>query len=306
MHYLNAQNSVLLDAKISALAKTNTGELWIGAKGMIARMNTQSLQLEQRSLVDNTPVTYILPDEKRGQILLSASRNYLLDLNLEEKVQQNKRYTGHHAILYKEDQVILGNFLFLCTYSLVKEPGVTIPPVYTFDNEVNYFIDKENKEGAVPTYWGMLSKKRVTALWADQTDTSRFWAGLNDSLFYWQNTVPHPVLAKNGQPIIPTKIIQTADSIVWIATSNQGVYGIKKEQAHYHFTVDNGLPSNNCKALALDSIYLWIGTDKGLVKLDPQRGESSCYDQLDGLISSNINYVEVANGKVWAATKLPH
>lgn len=302
VHYFNAQNSALVDTKISALAKTSTGELWIGAKGMIASMNTQSLQMKKHSLMDKRPVTYILPDEKRGQVLLGASKTHCLTLDMEEKMLYNKRYIGHHAILYKEDQVILGSFLFLCTYSLVKEPFVTKPPSYTFDKQVEHFVDKENEGAIIPTYWGMLSKKRVTALWADQTDTSRFWAGLNDSLFYWQNTVPHPVLAKNGQPIIPTKIIQTADSIVWVATSNQGVYGIKKEQAHYHFTVDNGLPSNNCKALALDSIYLWIGTDKGLVKLDPQRGESSCYDQLDGLISSNINYVEVANGKVWAAT----
>lgn len=297
MHYFGSQNSNLPNLSISAFVKTSQEDLFIGTKGALSKLNTKSLEFTQYPSVNNYPITTILLDEKRKQILFLARESYSLSLRNKE-IKISCRNLGHHAILYKEDQLISGNFLLLETSSLVREP----PSSFVFDYKLKHLLNTEKKGCSQGFYRTLISKKRVTALWADLVDTSRFWSGSNDSLFCWKNTSPHAILSKEGTAITPVDIVQTKDSIIWVATSNKGLYGLKNEQEIYHFTTADGLPSNNCKTIATDYPYIWIGTNKGIVKLHPASKKINLYNQLDGLLTNNIDFIEIANKKVWAAT----
>jgi ligand-binding sensor domain-containing protein len=301
MHYFASQNSNLPNSSISTLTKNSKEDLFIGMKGSLTKLNTQSLEFTTYPSGSAYPIITILPDEKRNQILFNSGKNYSLSLS-DKETKTCCTNLGHHAILYKKDQLISGNFLLLSTSSLIGRPGLLVPPAYVFDNKIKHFLNQEKKDCPQGFYQGLIACERVTALWADIVDTSRFWAGVNDSLFYWQNATSYPVSSKEGSPIIPVDIVQTEDSIIWVATSNQGLYGIKNEQEVYHFTTADGLPSNNCKTLAANYPYVWIGTNKGIVKLHPASQKMNLYNQLDGLLTNNIDHIEIANQKVWAAT----
>src|SRR5690606_14632534 len=58
----------------------------------------------------------------------------------------------------------------------------------------------------------------------------------------------------------------------------------------------------NVITLKADGNGLWIGTDKGLQYLDKTHTLFNTYNRADGLISDEINDIELLGGKVWLAT----
>ncbi len=298
MTYFDAQNSELPNSKISALSKMNEIDLFIGMKGRLSKLNTESLKIKQYPPLGIHPVSNILVDKKRNQILLNTKENYTLSLS-DKKLQIN-HVSAHHYAIYKEDQLLFGKFLKLVTCSLLKRPGFSVPPAHTFNENLDYIYYKNPHQPF--HYNALINQKRISALWADLVDTSRFWAGANDSLFYWQDAIPYSISSNNGSSINPVDIKQTKDSIIWVATATQGLYGIKNEQEVYHFTTTDGLPTNICKKIAVDYPYIWIATNKGIVKVHPASKEINIYNQLDGLLTNQIDHITIANKKVWAAT----
>ncbi|MBL4648900.1 MAG: histidine kinase [Aureispira sp.] len=298
MTYFDAQNSDLPNSKISALSKMNEIDLFIGMKGRLSKLNTESLKIKQYPPLGIYPVSNILVDKKRNQIFFNTKGNYTLSLS-DKKLQINHVFAHHYAI-YKEDQLLYGKFLKLVTCSLLKRPGFSLPPAHTFNENLDYIYYTYPSQFF--HYTALINQKRISALWADLVDTSRFWAGANDSLFYWQDAIPYSISSNNGNPINPVDIKQTKDSIIWVATATQGLYGIKNEQEVYHFTTTDGLPPNICKKIAVDYPYIWIATNKGIVKLHPASKEINIYNQLDGLLTNQIDHIIISNKKVWAAT----
>ncbi|WMX12721.1 histidine kinase [Aureispira sp. CCB-E] len=294
MTFFDSKNSVLPDSKIGALAKKKE-DLFLGTHGRISKLNTKSLEFTLYPPVDMYPTTNILCDTIRNQILFNSANNYILSLS-DQSIKSSCHGIGHHSIIYKKNQLIVGTFLALITYPLDNKR----PTKDVFNKPLKYHVDKTIcDEGKLQ---GFIASKRITALSTDIADTSRFWTGINDSLFYWQDAVPYSVLSKEGKAITPITIRQAQDSILWVGTPNQGLYGIKNKKEIYHFTVDDGLPSNNCKTIAADYPYIWVGTNLGIVKIQPNTKKIELYNQLDGLLTNNIDRIEIANKKVWATS----
>lgn len=63
--------------------------------------------------------------------------------------------------------------------------------------------------------------------------------------------------------------IVVEDKMIWIATSSKGVLGLDMESRQLdQITVQQGLLSNYTRSLFLSDKFLWIGTDRGLCRLD--------------------------------------
>lgn len=62
-------------------------------------------------------------------------------------------------------------------------------------------------------------------------------------------------------------IRQSADSTLWIATFS-GVFGLRDGRIIASLTEQDGLISNICRTLEVQGNELWIGTDKGLQRVD--------------------------------------
>ena len=177
-----------------------------------------------------------------------------------------------------------------------------------FDNKNNSEIYVASSRNALKL--DVLRYQVTDTLWNDRAtsifsfrDTS--YVGTLDGLFI----VPPngiPIDAGSTIPQLRNRIMafrQSADSTIWIATYS-GVHGFKDGRLVAGITETMGLASNVCRALAIFGNELWVGTNKGLQKIDI----SNPVQPKPGLILSTelsseiINYVDVDRSTVAVAT----
>lgn len=101
-------------------------------------------------------------------------------------------------------------------------------------------------------------------------------------------------------------LCETPDGTIWIGTNGGGLLALKAGKFRNYQAQEN-LPSDIITSLAYDllSNRLWIGTRKGLCKLDLSTQTFTTYTVSNGLPSNSINTVMVdSRGDVWAGTDL--
>ncbi len=90
-----------------------------------------------------------------------------------------------------------------------------------------------------------------------------------------------------------TDIKAAPDGSLWIATSDEGLVNYNTDRVTELIKDSNGLTSNICKTLFLKDQYLWVGTNKGLNKIDLSKPAHPVlkYSSSDGLPSDIINAI---------------
>ena len=97
------------------------------------------------------------------------------------------------------------------------------------------------------------------------------------------------------------------DGNVWIATSGNGLIYLNMEnQTTKIFTTESGLPSNYINSIAYAGGYLWLGTENGLCRFDPQKKTIQTYPSIFPLtrVSYNLNaHCLLKNGQlIWGTS----
>jgi ligand-binding sensor domain-containing protein len=136
-----------------------------------------------------------------------------------------------------------------------------------------------------------------------------FYVGTLEGLYAVHNK--HTRYYGTDFPLLKNRISAFAegrDSILWVATYEEGVVGLK--QGHIVAHIDqagSGMSSNISRCLFADRGVLWIGTDKGINKV-PLAGKSrykvnAVYRTEDGLPSEIINAIYAEDSIVYAGTE---
>jgi hypothetical protein len=144
--------------------------------------------------------------------------------------------------------------------------------------------------------------ERATCLYADK-DTA-YIGTLNGIYRLCADTMQN--LSTTLKPL-QTRIAaieKDSNHVVWVATSDDGLIGWRNGVIIKHITRRNGLTSNICRTLFLDKGCLWVGTDKGLNRINVMAPDLPVqkYSISDGLSSDIINAVCVVNDKVFVGT----
>jgi hypothetical protein len=93
---------------------------------------------------------------------------------------------------------------------------------------------------------------------------------------------------------------KAADGGIWIATNDKGIVLYKNNRAETVININNGLSSNICKSLFLKDNHLWVGTNKGINKIDINNKKVlTKYSTADGLGSDIINAVYSDDSVTW-------
>jgi hypothetical protein len=97
---------------------------------------------------------------------------------------------------------------------------------------------------------------------------------------------------------------EDANHVIWVAMAGDGLIGFRNGTVITRFSRQNGLPSNICRTLFYENGHLWVGTDKGLCKLNVLEPGHPIekYTTSDGLTSDIINAIYVNNKKVFVGT----
>jgi sugar lactone lactonase YvrE len=137
---------------------------------------------------------------------------------------------------------------------------------------------------------------------------SGFYIGTLGGLYYQTYSGERTDLGKKF-PVLASRIVNIAVSdknILWITTKGNGIVAYADNQLLYHLTEANGLTSDNCTSLWLDSNTVWLGTDKGLnrIEMTEKGSKITRFSMSDGLPSNMINTIAAKGNKVFAGTPL--
>jgi hypothetical protein len=110
-------------------------------------------------------------------------------------------------------------------------------------------------------------------------------------------------------PVLGSRIVNLAISdrdILWITTKGDGVVAYGGNKLLFHITAADGLTSDNCTSLYLDSNTVWVGTDKGLnrIELSATGYKITRFSMSDGLPSNMINTIAAMGKKVFVGTPM--
>ncbi|MCS7014122.1 MAG: two-component regulator propeller domain-containing protein [Chloroherpetonaceae bacterium] len=199
---------------------------------------------------------------------------------------------------WKESQLTVQ---LLCIWILLSTPLFALDPKKKI-TQYNYEV-WEKKDG--------LPHQSVLAVLQTQygENNGYIWLGSYDGLIRFDGA-RFVVFNQRNTPAFQNSTVlalkETADSAIWIGTNGGGLLRFKAGRFEV-YQVKDGLPSNIITSIGYDSVQnlLWLGTRKGLVKLDWRTGKITTYTISNGLPSNSINVVVVdSKGVVWAGTDL--
>lgn len=95
-----------------------------------------------------------------------------------------------------------------------------------------------------------------------------------------------------------------ANGVVWVATGGEGVIELEGDRVVRRLGEEDGLCSNLVRCLAVDTGCLWLGTDKGMNKIDIRTNPVTVtkYSSADGLPADIINALLIDGNTIYAGT----
>ncbi|WP_205508440.1 sensor histidine kinase [Longitalea arenae] len=97
---------------------------------------------------------------------------------------------------------------------------------------------------------------------------------------------------------------RSTDGRLWIATYGAGVVCMKDGRVINQITTQEGLSSNICRTLFVNNNFLWVGTDKGLNKINISQTPYpvTTYSTSDGLPTDIINAIYVDGNTIYVGS----
>ncbi|MBS1510914.1 MAG: histidine kinase [Bacteroidetes bacterium] len=315
----------LVGKRVGFTLEDDEKNLWFSTFGdgvyKLPSTTVKTISFKNISKAPNDEVFSLAADKKEiivgalTSIVFSVDNNFVIkpiysDKKIESSLLSQTDANRLYSIKkFSSEITILGFDKFLAKLEGGKYSIKYIHPIKSIDK-----IDSENILAGTATY---VFKIRV----ADMAITDTLWKDRSTKVFCYKrhNYVGtlnglyeihedktttflgnlHPVLTRRI-----TDIKAAADGTLWIATSDNGVIGIKDNKVVKLLNDTTGLSSNICKTLFIDGYNLWVGTDKGINKVDIGYGKYAVikYASTDGLPSNSINAILVKDSLVWVGT----
>ncbi len=132
----------------------------------------------------------------------------------------------------------------------------------------------------------------------------KIWIGTVNGLYtYEYNKEPNLFVLQNDRSDFSiTKLKSCEDSIIWVGTSQDGLFGIYDNKVAYHFNMKSGLSSNKVTDIFPDQENIWVGTINGVNKVDFKNNKIDMINHYDGLPSNEINALLVDDGYLYTGT----
>jgi ligand-binding sensor domain-containing protein/two-component sensor histidine kinase len=99
---------------------------------------------------------------------------------------------------------------------------------------------------------------------------------------------------------------KSQDGNLWVGTFGAGAICMKNDKVVNQITTHEGLSSNICRTLFVKNNFLWVGTDKGINKINISQTPYPVitYSSSDGLPTDIINAIYVDSNKIYVGTPM--
>jgi ligand-binding sensor domain-containing protein len=303
---------------VNNMLKDTEGNIWFGTAGHgLYRLGSlYVLNLKLRN--NNLPNQVFAMAPHRESILVCSELNIIYKLN--RKTGQLKKENillpekGFNPIfsllIYKDKYALCGsNYSFYRTgLDLIKQQKQVYPIAFKglcLSGDNVYVSTKDNVFVINPETWKFdtIRHGRSTSVYADK-DTA--YIGTLAGLYRYLPNGDKQFLGDKA-PALKTRITaiqKDSAGIVWVGTYGDGIIAFKNDRVIATINRRNGLTSNVCRVFYLYGNNLWVGTDKGLNKINvAQPGfPVTKYTTGDGLVSDITNALYVDSNKVFVGS----
>ena len=287
--------------EIQSFAETSDGMLWIGTYNGLNSLDRGSGEVRQFLPDPNDP--YSLRDE-RVFSLLGNGPNGLWVGTFEGGLHSLDRRTGRFET-YPHDPDDPSSISSDKVSALLRGSGGELW-IGTYGGGLNRFDEARSRflhHRHDPQNPNSLGSDNVVALLEDSDGT--LWVGTHGGGFAGLDRETGESVTFRAAPDdplgLPSEDIwafhETADGTLWIGTRSAGLLSWSRRHRRarrpifQQYTTDDGLANNVVYSIESDDAgNLWISTNEGLSRFDPERRLFRNYDETHGLLSREFNF----------------
>lgn len=312
---------ILSSKLITRIYEDKTGLLWIGTENGGVNIYDQKKEkfshfthnpLDDNSLCsDMVYALWIVPDKTgEGEILWVGTHSGLTRFN------RNKDNFTHFKQNPKDLDCISSNVIrdiFIDSYNdcwIATSIGLN-----QLDLTTDRFTSFQNEPGNP----GSISADDVVSILEDKK--GRLWIGTAEGLNLFNrveksftryvNEKGNPFSKSANNILCMSEQIINGERVLWIGTYNGGLNKfIIEEEKFYHYDTTTPGPHGNLSSDIIRTIYidknniLWLGTDGGLNRFEPDTGIISVYTEKHGLCNNQVyGILEDESGHLWLSTE---
>lgn len=254
---------------ISALAKKNDTICYVGTReGVLYEYNKLSNQFRKSDYSDGFFIRSLSYNEK-SQSLLYISDETIFKIDRNNTINKlNNEYTSG----IKSAEPINES-----THVLSCSNGTYILE----DLKTSIIMDKR-------AYTSLYSKGLDRIYVSDVTGLHKY-----DTNYKKEKEIR---IAEN--PIYTFEMSESSNGIIWLATYDKGVLGMRNDSIVKYLNNTNGLASNVINTIKADGNYLWVATEKGLQYYNIANNSFQALTQQDGINSFAIKHIEILGNTV--------
>lgn len=326
LNNLQAKPDTLLKGiSISKVMLDREGQLWFLSfgNGIYQLKSNSILNLKAGSEANNSNIVYVKKDEKKlvaqtnSNEVIETANNFKTISSIKFLIlgRRNEKLVGivniknRSKIYITSGRLKIKNKFYLCAgsikdYQVVNDSIIYIATsAYSFSQNIKHLSSDSGKSLIIQNEKIILSG-RSTCIYHDFDST---FVGTLNGLFVVKNDKTNYCLSTLNK-IFERRISaikKAKDSTLWVGTYDAGVAAYRNGKVVQIFNDSNGLTSNICRNLFVNGNYLWIGTDKGLNKIDISKPPYKIvinYTTTDGLASNMINAVYTDSNMVYVGT----
>ncbi len=322
------EKQMLEDKTISDVIRDNEGNYWIGTLNdgiyiltskEVLIWNTENSPLLNNEITaitkDNDGNLYLL--ERKGKAWKLDSKTQKIDFLCDFKTQGKRLFFDNfHHVLYSQ----YGKKGFDIKHSRWKEfdKNSTVKDVSFLDE--NYFVystfrgvdiaHRDHIDFSLNDIWSknnilprttkkerafVLRNKRSANNCFDRIE-NRIWVGYTDGLYHYKDGNQREI-RQNGNPILVSELATVKSGGIWVSTINKRILKIKNAKIIQEINI--GETVLNIKEW---KNFLFLGTNKGLIRYDLTNNDKEVFNTLDGFPSDNITGLEIVNEVLYITT----
>lgn len=281
-HVVNNPNS-LVNNDVNKVLEDSEGNLWFATNNGISYLNTSTNQWKSyyHNNKEQAQVFLSLCEDDKGRIWAGtySSGVYLLDRKTGKELDQ----FSSKASAWKFNL----NFVF----DIFKDSQGNIW-IGGVNGDLFCYLNRENR---------FISFKHITVTAINEYRPDQMLIGTTYGLLMLNSKTGNVSSLVEGYLVTDIFI---KNDVIWLSTSGGGIvsYDIKVKTIK-NFSVDAGLPSKFVNSIVFSNGYFWIGTERGLCRMNEDGNTILTFNSLSSLsnVSFNSNsHNTLKNGKlIW-------